>query len=74
VINLHQTSGGELTGNLRDFLEFGDSGMAATKNTITSATGGESLDSVRLMSPITNPSKIVAIGLNYMDHVKEIGV
>ncbi len=74
VINLHQASGGELPGNMRDFLEFGDSGMAAAENAIASATGGESLDSVRLMSPITNPSKIVAIGLNYMDHVKEIGV
>ena len=74
VINLHQASGGELPGNMRDFLEFGDSGMATAENAIASATGGESLDSVRLMSPITNPSKIVAIGLNYLDHVKEIGV
>ena len=74
VINLHQASGGELPGNMRDFLELGDSGMAAAQDAIANATGGESLDSVKLMSPITNPSKIVAIGLNYMDHVKEIGV
>jgi len=31
------------------------------------------LDEVRLMPPCT-PSKIVAIGLNYLDHAKEMGV
>ncbi|MEE8365728.1 MAG: fumarylacetoacetate hydrolase family protein [Gammaproteobacteria bacterium] len=74
IINLHQASGGELPGNMRDFLELGDSGMAAAQDAIANATGGESLDSVKLMSPIGNPSKIVAIGLNYMDHVRESGI
>ena len=30
-------------------------------------------DAVRLLSPVPNPSKIVAIGLNYKDHAKEQG-
>jgi 2-keto-4-pentenoate hydratase/2-oxohepta-3-ene-1,7-dioic acid hydratase in catechol pathway len=29
------------------------------------------LSSARLMAPITNPGKIVAIGLNYLDHCRE---
>lgn len=29
------------------------------------------LDKVKLAPPVNNPSKIVALGLNYMDHVKE---
>jgi 2-keto-4-pentenoate hydratase/2-oxohepta-3-ene-1,7-dioic acid hydratase in catechol pathway len=74
IINLHLASGGKLPGDMREFLELGDSGMAAAQDVIASATGGESLDSVKLMSPITNPSKIIAIGLNYMDHVKEFGL
>jgi 2-keto-4-pentenoate hydratase/2-oxohepta-3-ene-1,7-dioic acid hydratase in catechol pathway len=74
IINLHLASGGKLPGDMREFLELGDSGMAAAQDVIASATGGESLDSVKLMSPITNPSKIIAIGLNYMDHVQEFGL
>ena len=31
------------------------------------------LRDVKLMAPILNPSKVVAIGLNYMDHVRESG-
>ena len=30
--------------------------------------------SIRLISPVPNPSKVVAIGLNYKDHAKEQGV
>lgn len=30
-----------------------------------------SADSLRFLSPITQPSKIIAIGLNYMDHCRE---
>ncbi len=74
VIDLHQASGGELPRDMRTFLELGDSGMAAAEDIAASARGGEKLDSVRLMSPITNPSKIIAIGLNYMDHVRESGI
>jgi 2-keto-4-pentenoate hydratase/2-oxohepta-3-ene-1,7-dioic acid hydratase in catechol pathway len=34
-------------------------------------TGGVPLSSVRLLPPISNPSKVMAIGLNYMDHCRE---
>ncbi len=37
------------------------------------ADDGLALDSVTLMAPVTNPGKIMAIGLNYADHVAEIG-
>ncbi len=30
-------------------------------------------DSVKLLAPIPNPSKVVAIGLNYWDHIREHG-
>src|SRR5262245_44151210 len=32
------------------------------------------LSSVRLRAPVGNPSKVVAIGLNYMDHCREQNV
>jgi 2-keto-4-pentenoate hydratase/2-oxohepta-3-ene-1,7-dioic acid hydratase in catechol pathway len=30
-------------------------------------------DDVRLEAPVPRPSKIICIGLNYLDHVKESG-
>src|SRR6476620_5634633 len=32
------------------------------------------LSSAKLLPPISNPSKVVAVGLNYMDHAREQGV
>ena len=74
IINLHESSHGQLPDNMHQFLELGDPGMTTARGIVSSATDGDSLDSVELMSPICKPSKIVAIGLNYLDHVKEIGV
>jgi 5-carboxymethyl-2-hydroxymuconate isomerase len=37
------------------------------------APGPEPLDGARLTAPL-RPGKIVAIGLNYLDHVRESGV
>jgi 2-keto-4-pentenoate hydratase/2-oxohepta-3-ene-1,7-dioic acid hydratase in catechol pathway len=34
---------------------------------------GVALSAVELLPPIPNPDKIVCVGLNYMDHVKETG-
>ena len=39
------------------------------------ATGSKyALSDVRLHSPVLNPSKILAIGLNYKDHIEETGL
>ena len=32
------------------------------------------LDNIKFHAPIINPSKILAIGLNYEDHIKETGI
>jgi 2-keto-4-pentenoate hydratase/2-oxohepta-3-ene-1,7-dioic acid hydratase in catechol pathway len=37
------------------------------------ATGSLPLDQVRLLAPILRPGKIMAIGLNYADHIAESG-
>ena len=40
-----------------------------------SASGADyALNEVRLHSPVLNPSKILAIGLNYKDHIEETGL
>jgi 2-keto-4-pentenoate hydratase/2-oxohepta-3-ene-1,7-dioic acid hydratase in catechol pathway len=74
VINLAEASGGALPNNMLAFLQLGDAGLKAAKKIATkkvAAEQGVALDAVKLMAPIPNPNKVVAIGLNYMDHIKE---
>ncbi|MBV7338141.1 fumarylacetoacetate hydrolase family protein [Chloroflexi bacterium TSY] len=74
VVNLADASGGSLPNDMLSFLEMGDKGIKDARAAVGTATAPTPLDSVKLMAPITNPSKVVAIGLNYMDHVRESGV
>ena len=71
IIDLHQDSHGELPEDMLGFLQLGDSAMQTARELIATTRGDIELTSVKLLSPITNPSKVVAIGLNYMDHVRE---
>lgn len=73
VIDLAQASGGDLPSNMRSFLEEGEAAMEKARSLVAGASAGEGLpvDSVKLMAPVLNPTKVVAIGLNYMDHCRE---
>ncbi len=73
VIDLAEASDGALPPDMRTFLEQGDTAMEQARSLADSGANGHSLDSVKLMAPILNPSKVVAIGLNYMDHCRESG-
>ncbi len=74
VINLHHASYGKLPDDMLDFLNLGDKGMQIAREAVVGDAGDLPLDSVKLLAPITNPSKIIAIGLNYMDHIRETGL
>src|SRR4051794_11481532 len=50
------------TGGLNRLQQF----IASNKNNLQQISAG-----IRLGSPVTRPSKIVCIGLNYADHAKE---
>lgn len=54
-------------------LNAGDSALQTAADAATGAAPRYSLNDVRLGPPVTNPGKILAIGLNYADHVKETG-
>jgi 2-keto-4-pentenoate hydratase/2-oxohepta-3-ene-1,7-dioic acid hydratase in catechol pathway len=77
VINLHLASAGKLPDDMLQFLQLGDSAMEMARALLAEHPAehpaGIALDSVKLLAPITNPAKVVAIGLNYMDHVIEAG-
>lgn len=74
VIDLHAASGGQLPGTMLPFLQRGDEAMALAAEIQTRpdmAPFSVALDRVKLLSPIANPSKIIAVGRNYADHAAE---
>ncbi len=76
VINLAQASGGQLPNDMRSFLEMGEPALALAREIAANgaSTHAVPLGSVKVLAPIRNPSKVVAIGMNYMDHVREQGL
>ena len=77
IVNLHQASQAELPDDMLQFLQLGDAAMETARTLVarlsTDSCACIAADSVRLLAPISNPAKVVAIGLNYMDHVAEAG-
>jgi len=56
------------------FLTAGKPALDAASRAIEHPSARIPLDDVRLEAPISRPPKILAIGLNYADHVKESGM
>lgn len=65
--------GSELPGDMIGLLEAGDGALARAKE-IGEVAPRIGLDGVWLESPIPRPPKILAVGLNYADHVAEAGM
>lgn len=62
----------DLPKNMLRFLKAGDGAMAAAR-AAADETATIPLADVRLEAPVLKPGKIMAIGLNYADHVAETG-
>jgi 2-keto-4-pentenoate hydratase/2-oxohepta-3-ene-1,7-dioic acid hydratase in catechol pathway len=73
VVDLTAASQGKLPADMRAFLEQGDEALQLASKLVDSAEATFALDEVCLLPPVANPSKVVAIGLNYMDHCREQG-
>lgn len=63
----------DLPSSLRELLALGQEGLAAAERAASGAEG-VSLADVRLLPPVTDPKKILCIGLNYADHAAESGL
>lgn len=70
IVDLSATTP-SLPSNMIDFLSAGDGALAAAKKASECATEKIPLSDVTLEAPILKPSKVLAIGLNYADHVAE---
>jgi len=74
IINLNEASRGALPDDMLRFLQLGGAAMQTARESLAKAADSLTLDSARLLSPVPNPSKVVAIGLNYMDHIREADI
>lgn len=71
ILNLSEASQGELPDDMLTFLQSGDAAMAIARDIAEQESTSLPFADVQLLAPIPNPSKVVAIGLNYLDHVRE---
>lgn len=65
------TSGVDLPGDMLSLIQSGDAGMARLNEAVSKGGELHSMDKIRLRQPILRPPKILAIALNYAEHVAE---
>ena len=63
----------ELPTDMTAFLAAGDAAMAHAEEVQDDADHALSVDNVEFLAPVPRPGKILAIGLNYADHIAETG-
>jgi 2-keto-4-pentenoate hydratase/2-oxohepta-3-ene-1,7-dioic acid hydratase in catechol pathway len=63
----------ELPREMCAFLSTGDGGLEAARRAVGSGRGRLPLSDVRLEAPVQRPPELLAIGLNYADHIEESG-
>ena len=64
----------DLPTDMLDLLEAGTPAFERVGDAVASASNALALADVRLEAPIARPPKILAVGLNYADHVAEAGM
>jgi len=65
-----------LPADMKSFLAAGADALAAAQQAVSNAPASAIVKrgDVKLRAPVTNPGKIVCVGLNYADHAKEAGL
>ncbi|KAM9392382.1 fumarylacetoacetate hydrolase domain-containing protein 2A [Pholidichthys leucotaenia] len=56
---------------MRELLELGESGLACARRAVESGQCVLDRADIHLLSPVTNPEKVVCVGMNYRDHCLE---
>ncbi len=59
--------------DMREFLALGEDGRVMAEMAVERGGNRRPLGDVQLLSPVPNPVKFLAIGLNYGDHIAETG-
>lgn len=70
-LNLFDSS---LPRTMKEFLEKGDIAMETARRALDCGNNALCHSAIELLSPVTNPDKVVCVGMNYMDHCLEQNV
>jgi len=73
VVDLNLVDAG-IPPDMRGLLSGGDDVMCAARAALARGDGVIPASEIRVLAPITDPEKVVCIGLNYLDHAKECGM
>jgi 2-keto-4-pentenoate hydratase/2-oxohepta-3-ene-1,7-dioic acid hydratase in catechol pathway len=74
VIDLEASGDQALPTDMLSLLQGGDAAFERAAEEAATSSETIDIDSVKLLAPVPNPSKVIAIGLNYMDHIRETGL
>ncbi len=73
IVDLAEATGGRVpNGDLLGLLQAGPGALAAARSA-ADAGGGQPLDSVDLLAPISRPGKLLAVAGNFQAHIEEGG-
>ncbi len=64
----------ELPSDMLSFLSGGSPLLDAAERVVSRGEGGLEVESLDILAPISNPEKVICIGLNYADHAEESGM
>ena len=64
----------ELPTDMLRFLSGGSPLLDAAELVVSRGEGGVEVESLKILAPISNPEKVICIGLNYADHAEESGM
>ncbi|XP_041066182.1 fumarylacetoacetate hydrolase domain-containing protein 2A isoform X3 [Carcharodon carcharias] len=70
-LNLFDSS---LPRTMKEFLEKGETAMETARRALDCGKHALHHSEITLLPPVTNPDKVVCVGLNYMDHCQEQNV
>ena len=73
VVDLAEASAGRLPSDMISYLGAGEPAMQLARQLLEGTAAVRPLSEATLLAPVPRPSKIIAIGLNYMDHCREQG-
>jgi len=73
IIDLHAMHPAIAT-NMKTFLEGGASNLSVAQKALESGEHVLSRGSVDILSPVTEPQKVICVGMNYVDHCEEQNV
>ena len=74
IVDLERAGGGALPADMFSLLQGGDAALERAAEASAAANDPIDPNDVKLLAPVPDPSKVIGIGLNYMDHIRETGL